>query len=1266
MSYSRAPAFFAMLGQRASAWPTVRRFRQRRQTAQDLSALASSGLLDTEFYLNLYKDVAERPIEHFYFNGAKEGRLPNPYFDTPWYLDTNKDVAQAGVHPLVHYITFGEAEGRAPCRIFDPAWYRASYSGALGKWSTALAHFLHEGLPKRRSPSPHFDVDFYLRTNPDVAASGADPVQHFLHQGYKEGRWPNPRFDVGFYARRYDVGDTNPLLHYIDLGAGAGHATRADDTKPATSLSLEQGQFTRPSAEYFEELDGSILQFRQPVARAIAFYLPQFHAIPENDAWWGKGFTEWRNVARGMPRFKGHYQPRIPRDLGFYDLENVEVMQRQIDMARKAGIYGFCYYFYWFNGKRVLEKPLEQLLRRADIEFPFCLMWANENWTRTWDGFEQNVLLEQEYGENDEALLIAEFSRYFDDARYIRIDGRPLVILYRPGLIPDAASTFERWRQRWRNTHNCDPIILMAQGFGDHDPRPFGLDGAIEFPPHKLAVGLPDVRHAVDVLDENFRGSVLAYDDLIQRAADVGPEDFPLLRTVVPSWDNEARRPGRGTTFHGSTPQKYEGWLRDAIKYCRKNPPFETPFIFINAWNEWAEGAYLEPDLHFGAAYLNATARALTGVDHASKAKVVLVGHDCYPHGAQLLLLHIAKTLRHQFGADVAIVTLDGGPLTQSYEEIARVYNVSGNMASLERTVRRLASEGYGWAIVNTTISGDAVPVLKKAGFTTTSLIHELPRLITDQSACEKARTIAHEADRIVFAAAYVADRFREIADCPSSLARTVIRPQGLYAPWKSDPVQSDLFRKELGLSREDKLVLNVGYADFRKGFDIFQSVAKILLQRRPDIHFAWIGRLDGPIRTWLLSDFADGDLRGRFHVVDYMENPVPAYEAGDLFFLSSREDPFPTVVLEAFRAGLPVVGLKGCGGYADIVETHGRLVDLNDPAAMADAIEALIDASATGSKDAAARVDFIKQHFQHDDYVYDLLRLFDSELEKVSAIVPNYNYERYLPARLNTIFDQSYPLFEVLLLDDCSTDGSLDAVEQYMAATKRTMAVHPNSENSGSVYAQWTKGARMARGEFIWIAEADDLAKPSFLREAMFIMARKDVAFVFCNSAQIDEHDRVLAENYDYYFDQVEQGAFAGSFIMDGTEFTRRFMSVRNLVLNVSGVVWRKSALLAALEATEHRLADMRLAVDWMMYVVAALEGGSVGFVHKPLNVHRRHSNSVTHALGGAKHLAEIGAAHDFIRARLGSDPTLDRRMQKYLAELKAQFGFSDTVRVD
>ncbi len=248
-------------------------------------------------------------------------------------------------------------------------------------------------------------------------------------------------------------------------------------------------------------------------AKLLAFYLPQFHPMPENDRWWGTGFTEWTNVARGVPRFAGHYQPRIPRDLGHYRLEGRGTLAKQVAMAQAAGLHGFVFYFYWFNGKRLLDGPLETFLAEPALDMPFCLMWANENWTRRWDGSEHEVLLSQDYRDEDEPALIAAFARYFDDPRYIRCDGRPLLMIYRAGLIPNTAEAVARWRRRFAALgHN--PIFVTAQSFNERDPRRCGMDAAVEFPPHKLTEGLTLLNPTLRMLDHRARGQVFAYDDL--------------------------------------------------------------------------------------------------------------------------------------------------------------------------------------------------------------------------------------------------------------------------------------------------------------------------------------------------------------------------------------------------------------------------------------------------------------------------------------------------------------------------------------------------------------------------------------------------------------------------------------------------------------------------------------------------------------------------------------------------------------------------------
>lgn len=348
-------------------------------------------------------------------------------------------------------------------------------------------------------------------------------------------------------------------------------------------------------------------------ARVLAYYLPQFHQVAVNDAAWGVGFTEWRQLARGIPRFAGHQQPRIPRDQGFYNLADSDVMRKQITMARDAGISGFCFYHYSFDGRRVLEAPVEQLLKDPTLNFPFCLIWANENWTRTWDGSNQEIILRQTYGDLFDQTMIDDFARHMIDPRYIRIDGRPLLIIYRPGHIPNIRRKMDRWREMFQQQYGLEPMLFMSQTFFDCDPRNFGLDGAVEFPPHKLNENLRPINNQLQLYDADFQGHVFAYDDVVQASLSEATQPFPLVKCAIPSWDNEPRRPGRGVVVHGSTPMKFEAWMEALVQHAQENPVYGEALVCVNAWNEWAEGAYLEPDVHHGAAYLNAVSRVVYG-----------------------------------------------------------------------------------------------------------------------------------------------------------------------------------------------------------------------------------------------------------------------------------------------------------------------------------------------------------------------------------------------------------------------------------------------------------------------------------------------------------------------------------------------------------------------------------------------------------------------------------------------------------------------------
>jgi glycosyltransferase involved in cell wall biosynthesis len=343
--------------------------------------------------------------------------------------------------------------------------------------------------------------------------------------------------------------------------------------------------------------------------KLICFYLPQFHRIPENDRWWGKGFTEWTNVKKTKPHFDEHYQPKMPGELGYYNLTDEKIAIKQAKLAKEYGIDGFCYYYYWFNGKKLLEKPIERLLETKKPNFPFCICWANENWTRRWDGFNNEVLIKQEYSDEKNIELINELIPYFKDKRYIRIDSKPLFIVYKTKDFPNLKETVQLWREECRKKGIEEIHVSMVQTFGQDNFEQYGLDSAIQFFPHNLSEKIINStinnKGKLRNLNPEFNGKVLDYKEIMEDFISKSTNQFS---GVIPGWDNSARRKNDPMIVINSSPEEYRKWLETAIKRSREK---NSELVFINAWNEWAEGCYLEPDKRFGRSFLEATRKAV-------------------------------------------------------------------------------------------------------------------------------------------------------------------------------------------------------------------------------------------------------------------------------------------------------------------------------------------------------------------------------------------------------------------------------------------------------------------------------------------------------------------------------------------------------------------------------------------------------------------------------------------------------------------------------
>lgn len=348
----------------------------------------------------------------------------------------------------------------------------------------------------------------------------------------------------------------------------------------------------------------------KPAVKAVAFYLPQFHCFPENDEWWGEGFTEWTNTKKARPIYENHYQPRIPHeDIGYYNLMDVNVIKKQAELAKRHGLFGFCFYYYWFSGKRLMEKPVDILLAHPEIDINYCMCWANENWTRRWDGRNQDVLIAQEYSDDDPNKFILDIKKYLMDKRYIRVNGKPIIIIYELGAIPKLRRVIKEWKSTAKKCGIGEILVWATRGNGNTAK---GLkvddliDMEVEFPPRDIDTMLRNV--------DGYKGKSFDYPtlvgDILSSRASSSKEK--IYRTVMLGWDNTPRcKNYYFLSAHNFDIKKYYDWLKANVEEAEKAFEMEERFVFINAWNEWGEGTYLEPDEKYGYAAINTTSRAI-------------------------------------------------------------------------------------------------------------------------------------------------------------------------------------------------------------------------------------------------------------------------------------------------------------------------------------------------------------------------------------------------------------------------------------------------------------------------------------------------------------------------------------------------------------------------------------------------------------------------------------------------------------------------------
>jgi len=917
---------------------------------------------------------------------------------------------------------------------------------------------------------------------------------------------------------------------------------------------------------------------------------------------------------------------RRPGALGHPDLCDAASRATLLSLAERHGIGALCVRVGAVSGALVGDDLVERLLAEAGRRVRIGVAWANDAWRGRAPA----------RPEHDAMLLARLLGRLADSQAALRVEDRLLVVVEHPE--PDCIA---RLRAACGSVGIAMPFVVARDGQGTlRDAAEIQADALLDlpWPPERLpgAAG--------------FDLAALAAKTL----ATAGAGRIP---GVVAGWDDRPRRGSSGAWAADADVDVYAAWLKAAVVRAEAQPVAGRPIVVIHGWNGWADGACLEPDLDGGYAWLHATRAAL--YRSTPWPKVALLSHDARAHGAQYLALNIVREWL-ALGVDVEVVLQDGGWLRPRFEALAATHCLAGlDDAGIASVARDLRARGVEVLFANTAVAGRTVRAFKDAGLRIIGLVHELPGLLAYYELQSALQALVEVSECVLVAWRVVQDGLEKILP-RHDLCHVIRRPQGLYTRnrYRDCPVESAprvALRDRLGIAHHAAVVVTVGYADARKGADLWARVAAIACQRRSDLRFVWVGHRDpslAPILDALLHDAGVAD-RVHFLGVDFDTDDI--YAGADAYALTSREDPFPSVVLESLAVGTPVVAFRDTGGGAELLgEAGGLLAPAFDVMAYADALLALVNDPARRAALGSAGRARIERDHGFRDYALDLLALAGGECPRVDAVVPNYNHARYLADRVASIEAQTHPVSRLILLDDASEDASAGVLQIIGQYCNPAPLLVRRRENSGSPFLQWREGVRRAQGEFVWIAEADDVAEPELLELLVGEMRRDSgIVLAYAQSCRIDGDGGVLAPDYLGWTDDLDRERWRAPYTVQGQVEIARALAVKNTIPNVSAVLFRRDALEAVLEDHIDNIARLRVAGDWATYLHLACLG-RIHFQPRVGNRHRHHARTVTSRVDAQRHYDEVVAMQALASTLVPLGKDVRARAEAHLAWLR------------
>ncbi|MGQ4680127.1 glycosyltransferase [Paenibacillus polymyxa] len=612
----------------------------------------------------------------------------------------------------------------------------------------------------------------------------------------------------------------------------------------------------------------------------------------------------------------------------------------------------------------------------------------------------------------------------------------------------------------------------------------------------------------------------------------------------------------------------------------------------------------------------------LSPLSYASTNSILFIVHDAQNAGASILSLNMIRVLKEVYHKQVIAILLKGGPLEKDFSDVADVINLHQNSLSnleneteVSRIIKSIRKRGVTYCIANSVVSSILVELLEKNEIKTISLIHELPTSIQTYNFVQAANNAARYASKIVFPNQFVKNSFQQYFDLHED--RVLIKPQGIYKKRLHRLNKNSAKEKlceELGISTSSTILLGCGYGDLRKGLDSFFSLARelILNCNCKDIHFVWMGGTEQVLERWLMHDAQTLKIEKNIHMMGFQKDPLPIFEAADMFVLTSREDPFPSIALEAIDNATPVVTFENNGGMAELITELGvRATPYSDIHLMAQEIMRILKNKDIYDAIVQKGHEVIEEKFNFTKYVGDILSSINSEVYripdlKVSVIVPNYNYESFIEERLRSIINQTVTPYEIIFLDDVSKDNSVELAKRMLEQTSIKHKIIVNKENIGC-FGQWIRGIQEASGDIIWIAEADDLCEPVLLERLLPSFSDQEVNLAYSQSQIIDEHSNKVNYHYTQYTDDLSVEKWRVPYCINGKDELVQGLAIKNTIPNASAVLMRASAL----QGISEKLSDYKIGGDWFAYLYL-LRQGKIYFTPEVLNYHRRHSQSI------------------------------------------------------